>query len=57
MLYILTPPRGNKYLRMTRPIEKVDKNSRCQLSALAFNLLILTVFCFVGIDDYVRSRK
>jgi len=29
MLYILTPPKGNKYLRMTRPIEKVERGAGC----------------------------
>lgn len=27
--YILTPPQGNRYLRMTRPIEKVDRGAGC----------------------------
>jgi hypothetical protein len=27
--YILTPPSGNKYLRMTRPIEKVERGAGC----------------------------
>ena len=29
MLYILTPPKGARFLRMTRPIEKVNRNARC----------------------------
>lgn len=27
------------------------------MSALAFNLLILAVFCFVGINDYIHSKN
>lgn len=27
--YIMTPPTGNRYLRMTRPIEKVERGRGC----------------------------
>lgn len=54
MLYILTPPMGNKYLRMTRPIEKVHRNAGCQLSMMFFNLLILALFTVVGVYDYLH---
>jgi hypothetical protein len=29
LVYILTPPTGVRYCRMTRPIEKVKRSQRC----------------------------
>lgn len=57
LVYILTPPTGVRYCRMTRPIEQVKRSPRCQLSALAFNLFVVLVFSFIGAYDYFLSPK
>lgn len=55
--YILTPPKGNRFLRMTRPIEKVERGAGCQLVSLGLNIIILTVFLLAGILDYKQHSS
>jgi hypothetical protein len=55
--YILTPPKGTKFLRMTRPIEKVTRNKDCQVGALLFNLFVIALFGFAGIEDWLNNKK
>ena len=54
--YILTPPSGFRCLRMTRPIEKVKRTQRCQISSLIFNLFVVGVITFIGIYDLKSSQ-
>lgn len=55
--YILTPPTGTKFLRMTRPIEKVSRNNGCQIGALLFNLFVVGLFVFAGVEDWLTNTK
>ena len=55
IIYILTPPKGNRYLRMTRPIEKVKRGVGCQLSALVLNFIVISVFCCAGIRNFLTG--
>jgi hypothetical protein len=55
--YILTPPKGTRFLRMTRPIEKVTRNKDCQVGALLFNLFVIALFGFAGIEDWLNNKK
>lgn len=55
MKYILTPPTGCRLLRMTRPIEKVQRRARLQVGVLIFNTFNISVFLVFGIIDYLRN--
>jgi Na+/melibiose symporter-like transporter len=41
---------------MTRPIEKVKRDSNCQKITLALNIFVLGVFVFAGIYDYNKHK-
>lgn len=57
ILYILTPPSGIKFLRMTRPIEKVERDSGCQQISMCLNLFSVIVFTIAGIFDYIQHKQ
>ena len=42
--YILSPPTGCRWCRLTRPIEKVERSTKLQLSFLVFDFINLGVF-------------
>jgi len=49
MKYVLTQPKGLGLLRMTRPIEKVERKPFIQTAVLIFNLLSIAFFIACGI--------
>ena len=49
MKYVLTQPTGVGLLRMTRPIEKVERNSSIQRFVLWFDLLNIVFFVVCGV--------
>ena len=57
MKYILTPPTGCRFLRMTRPIEKVQRRARLQIGVLVFNTFNIFIFLASGIVDYLRNQN
>lgn len=57
MNYILTPPKGCRFLRMTRPIEKVERKARLQIGVLIFNSFNISLFLASGIVDYLRNKN
>jgi len=54
--YILTPPQGIQFLRMTRPIEKAHRTAGCQQISLLVNLFTVAVFILAVVVDYVQYR-
>ena len=42
---------------MTRPIEKVKRDSGCQLGSLLLNLFVLALFISAGILDSINNRQ
>jgi hypothetical protein len=57
MQYILTVPKGCRFLRMTRPIEKVERKARLQIGVLIFNSFNICVFLASGIVDYLQNKN
>ena len=57
MVYILTVPKGCRFLRMTRPIEKVERKARLQIGVLIFNSFNICVFLGSGIVDYLQNKS
>lgn len=49
MRYILTKQTGISLLRMTRPIEKVERDPKLQRGVLIFDLISITFFIICGI--------
>jgi hypothetical protein len=49
MKYVLTQPVGMGLLRMTRPIEKVERNPALQRAVLIFDLMNIAFFIACGI--------
>jgi hypothetical protein len=49
MKYVLTQPEGMGLLRMTRPIEKVERNPALQRAVLIFDLINIAFFFACGI--------
>ncbi len=49
MKYVLTTPTGVGLLRMTRPIEKVERNPSLQRSILIFDLVSIVFFVVAGL--------
>ena len=54
MYYILTEPQGCSLLRMTRPIEKVERRNTLQISVLVFDILN---FGFFGITACLETNS
>ena len=48
LTYILSEPTGCKLLRMTRPIEKVERRSTLQICVLIFDVLNFALFLFLA---------
>jgi hypothetical protein len=46
--YILTKPKRFQCLRTTRPIEKVDRNRKTQVTAMVVDALVLLAFVIVA---------
>ena len=55
--YIMTPPTGNRYLRMTRPIEKVERGRGCQMFSLVLNIFVASSYGVAGVIDYLSYSK
>lgn len=52
----MTEPKGNKYLKLTRPIEFVKRDASCQQGTMAANIAIFTLFVLSGILNYESCR-
>ena len=44
MKYVLTPPKGCQCLRLTRPIEKVERTTTTQVVMLLFDVINMSFF-------------
>ena len=44
MKYVLSPPGGCKCLRLTRPIEKVERTTTTQVVMLLFDVINMSLF-------------
>lgn len=49
MVYVLTQPTGMGLLRMTRPIEKVERDPLLQRCVLIFDIINVLIFIACGI--------
>jgi hypothetical protein len=49
MVYVLTQPTGMGLLRMTRPIEKVERNPLLQRLVMIFDIVNVLIFIACGI--------
>jgi heme/copper-type cytochrome/quinol oxidase subunit 2 len=54
LTYILSEPTGCKLLRMTRPIEKVERRSTLQICVLIFDVLNFALFLFLAFYRYSK---
>lgn len=49
MRYVLSEPKGVSFLRMTRPIQKVERKSNMARCILIFDLINILVFAGIGV--------
>lgn len=55
MRYVLSQPTGVRFLRMTRPIEKVERKSNLARIVVVFDLINMTFFCVAGVWSQQKS--
>ena len=55
MLYVLSPPGGCKCLRLTRPIEKVERTTTTQVVMLLFDVINMSFFVIAA--SYNNERQ